>query len=165
MSVLTVQRQAGGLLVWLTITFIAAAIGAFASLDAGSFYSQLQRPEWAPPAGVFGPVWSTLYVLMGIAAWLVWRKEGFAAVRTALLLYLVQLVVNSLWSWLFFGWHLGGLALIDVIVLWGLIAVTLVLFWRVSRLDGLLLVPYLLWVSFATVLNYSVWQLNPALLG
>lgn len=161
---LTVQRQAGGLFVWLAITFVAAGLGALASVEAGSFYAQLQRPEWAPPAGVFGPVWSTLYALMGIAAWLVWRQAGFAAARTALLLYLVQLVINTLWSWLFFGWHLGGPAFIDVIILWSLVLATLVVFWRVSRLAGLLLVPYFLWISFAAVLNYSVWQLNPGLL-
>lgn len=159
-----VGRQLAGLLVWLVITFITAAIGAVASVEAGSFYLQLERPPWAPPAGVFGPVWSTLFALMGIAAWLVWRVGGFTAASVALILYLVQLVINMLWSWLFFGWHLGGWAIVDVIVLWGLIITTLVGFWRVSRLAGVLLVPYLLWVSFAAVLNYTVWQLNPQLL-
>jgi tryptophan-rich sensory protein len=156
--------QIGGLIAWLVVAFIFAGIGAVASVEASSFYSQLQRPVWAPPAGVFGPVWTTLYAFMGIAAWLVWRVAGFAVVRTALLLFLVQLVINSLWSWLFFGWHLGGWAFADVIVLWFLIVATLIAFWQNSRLAGLLLVPYLLWVSFAAVLNYTVWQLNPQLL-
>lgn len=102
---------------------------------------------------------------MGIAAWLVWRAEGFRAARIPLILFLVQLGVNALWSWLFFAWHLGALAFADILLLWFLIATTLVLFWRVGFVAGALLVPYLLWVSFALVLCYSVWQLNPQLLG
>jgi benzodiazapine receptor len=109
-------------------------------------------------------VWTLLYALMGIAAWLVWRVGGFEANRGALTLFLLQLLVNALWSWLFFGWHLGGLALADVLLLWGLILATLLAFWRVSRVAAGLLLPYLLWVSFATALNFSVWRLNPHLL-
>lgn len=163
-SSLSRSVQIGGLAAWLVMVFIFAGIGAVASVEAGSFYSKLARPEWAPPASVFGPVWTALYAMMGISAWLVWRIAGFAASRTALLLFLVQLVINALWSWLFFGWHLGGWAFADVIVLWIMIVATLVAFWGNSRLAGLLLVPYLLWVSFAAVLNYSVWQLNPQML-
>lgn len=147
------------------VSFIAAAIGSAASIQADSFYTQLVRPEWAPPPDVFGPVWSLLYALMGIAAWLVWRVGGFGAACTALTLFLVQLAVNALWSWLFFGWHLGGLAFANVVLLWMLIVATLVAFWRVRPLAGALLIPYLLWVSFALALNYSVWQLNPQILG
>ena len=102
---------------------------------------------------------------MGIAAWLVWRVGGFRAARTALTFFLVQLAVNALWSWLFFGWHQGALAFADIVLLWVLIVVTLIAFWRISALAGALLIPYLLWVSFATALNYSVWQLNPQILG
>jgi translocator protein len=159
------NKQILGLVAWLAVCFIAAAIGAAASVQAGAFYTQLMRPEWAPPPGLFGPVWTTLYALMGIAAWLVWRMRGFRAARTALTLFLVQLAVNALWSWLFFGWHLGVLAFADIIVLLVLIVATLIAFWRIRPLAGALLVPYLLWVSFATALNYSVWQLNPQLLG
>lgn len=165
MSALPVGRQFAGLLLWLLLTFVASALGAWASLEAGSFYQQLQRPSWAPPGSVFSSVWTTLFVLMAVAAWLVWRVNGFAGARIALSLYLIQLVFNVLWSWLFFGWHLGGWAFAEVIGLWALILASLVFFWRVSRLAGLLLAPYLLWVSFATVLNYTVWQLNPAILG
>lgn len=165
MSALSVRRQFAGLLIWLLLTFVAAALGAWASIEAGSFYQQLERPSWAPPGSVFSPVWTTLFVLMAVAAWLVWRVNGLAGARGALRLYLVQLVFNVLWSWLFFGWHLGGWAFAEVILLWVLIGATLVAFWPVSRLAGLLLVPYLLWVSFAVALNYSVWQLNPQLLG
>ncbi|MFW6093782.1 MAG: TspO/MBR family protein [Pseudomonadota bacterium] len=159
------HKQIGGLVAWLAICFIAASIGAAASVQAGSFYTQLARPEWAPPSGWFGPVWTILYVLMGISAWLVWRTGGFRSARTALTLFLVQLGFNAIWSWLFFGWHLGALAFMDVILLWGLIVATLVAFWRIKPFAGVLLIPYLLWVSFAAALNYSVWQLNPQVLG
>ena len=159
------NKQILGLVAWLAVCFIAAAIGAAASVQAGAFYTQLIRPEWAPPPGLFGPVWTTLYALMGIAAWLVWRMGGFRAARTALTLFLVQLAFNALWSWLFFGGHLGALAFMDIILLLVLIVATLIAFWRIRPLAGALLVPYLLWVSFATALNYSVWQLNPQLLG
>ena len=108
-----------GLVVWLAISFIAAGIGSTASIGAGRFYMQLVRPEWAPPPSLFGPAWTVLYALMGVAAWLVWRRNGFRAARTALTLFLVQLAVNALWSWLFFGLHCGALAFLDVVLLWG----------------------------------------------
>jgi benzodiazapine receptor len=154
-------KQIAGLMAWLGISFIAAAIGAAASIDAAPFYAQLVRPDWAPPSSVFGPVWTALYALMGIAAWLVWRTGGFRRARGALSLFLTQLALNALWSWLFFGWQRGALAFADILVLWVLILATLIAFWRVRRLAGGLLIPYLLWVSFASALNYAVWQLNP----
>jgi tryptophan-rich sensory protein len=150
---------------WMAITFAAAAVGAAASVEAGPFYSQLVRPQWAPPAGVFGPVWTALYALMGVAAWLVWRVAGFAHARLALTLFLVQLALNALWSWLFFGWQRGALAFADILLLWVLIAATMVSFWRIKPIAAALLAPYLLWVSFAGVLNYWVWKLNPQVLG
>jgi tryptophan-rich sensory protein len=153
------------LVAWLVVSFVAAAIGGAASVQAGRFYGQLLRPEWAPPPAIFGPVWTVLYVLMGIAAWLVWRVGGFGAAKAALTLFLGQLALNALWSWLFFGWHRGALAFADILVLWVLIVATLISFWRISPLAGALLVPYLLWVSFASALNYAVWQLNPKVLG
>ena len=158
-------KQGLGLVVWRLVTFAAGAVGGLASIDATSFYAQLVQPAWAPPAWLFGPVWSALYVCMGISAWLVWRRHGFAAARTALQLYAAQLVFNALWSWLFFAWHLGAMALADIAVLWLLIAATFVMFRRLHRIAALLLLPYLAWVSFAAVLNYTVWRLNPALLG
>ena len=102
---------------------------------------------------------------MAVAAWLVWRSGGFRANRIALSLFLVQLALNAVWSWFFFAWHRGDLALADIVLLWVLVVATLVSFRRVRPLAGALLVPYLLWVSFAFVLNYSLWQLNPQLLG
>lgn len=165
MAHLPVSKQIPGLAGWLIITFIAAAIGGAASVNAGSFYTRLVLPQWAPPPWVFGPVWTVLYALMGVAAWLVWRADGFRAARGALTLYVVQLALNALWSWLFFGWHRGALAFADIVLLWVLIVVTLIAFWRVRALAGALLIPYLLWVSFALALNYAVWQLNPQSLG
>jgi len=102
---------------------------------------------------------------MGIAAWLVWRVGGFRAAKGALTLFLVQLAFNALWSWLFFGWHRGDLAFADILLLCALIVATLIAFWRIRPLAGALLVPYLLWVTFASALNYSIWQLNPQVLG
>jgi len=162
---LPTRRQIIGFVAWLAVSFVAAAIGAAASIQAGPFYTQLVRPEWAPPPALFGPVWTVLYALMGVAAWLVWRVGGFRSARVALVLFLVQLALNALWSWLFFGWHLGGAAFADIVLLWALIVATMVSFWRVKPLAGALLVPYLLWVSFASALNWSVWQLNPQVLG
>lgn len=163
-TTMTPARQGAGLVVWLGVTAIAAATGAAASVNAGAFYAQLVLPSWAPPGWVFGPVWSLLYFLMGVAAWLVWRAGGGAA-RSALILFLAQLAANALWSWLFFGWHRGALAFVDILLLWALIAANLTAFYRLRPLAGWLLVPYLLWVSFAVALNFSVWQLNPRLLG
>ena len=165
MSTFTVPRQIGGLIAWLAASFVVSAIGAAASINAGPFYAELVRPDWAPPGWLFGPVWITLYALMAIAAWLVWRQAGFRAARAALTLFLVQLVFNAAWSWLFFAWRLGGLAFADILILLVLIALTLAAFWRKSRIAGALMLPYLLWVGFAAVLNYAVWQLNPQVLG
>lgn len=154
-----------GLAGWLVIAFAAAAIGAVASVEASAFYAQLTQPGWAPPPSVFGPVWSVLYALMGVAAWVVWREGGFRAQGTALGLFLVQLAANALWSWLFFAWHRGGLAFVDILLLWLLIVATLGMFWRVRPVAGALLLPYLMWVGFAAFLNFSVWQLNPGILS
>jgi benzodiazapine receptor len=153
------------LLLSLAVVAVVGIAGAVASAQAREFYAQLARPQWAPPGAVFGPVWTVLYVLMAFAAWLVWRARGrMSAVRLPLLLYLAQLLCNGLWSWLFFKWHLGGLALLDVCVLWLLILATLVHFWLIRPLAGALLLPYLLWVAFATALTGAEWRLNPGLL-
>jgi benzodiazapine receptor len=160
-----IRRQIAGLLGWLVVSFTAAAVGAVASLQARSFYQQQLRPDWAPPATVFGPVWTLLYAAMGVAAWLVWRSADPRKRRVPLTLFIVQLLLNALWSWLFFVWHLGGLAFAEIALLWLLIAATLIAFWRVRGLAAALLFPYLLWVAFACALNYSVWQLNPHTLG
>lgn len=149
---------------WLLLTVAAGSLGALASVDARDFYASLERPGWAPPAGVFGPVWTLLYLLMAVAAWLVWRERGFARARGALGLFLLQLGANALWSWLFFAWHRGAWALADVVVLLALIVATIVAFARIRQAAAWLLAPYLAWVAFATALNYSLWQRNPLLL-
>jgi translocator protein len=154
-----------GLAAWIAITFFAAAIGAIASIDADLFYKQLVLPEWAPPASVFGPVWTVLYFLMSLAAWMVWRVDGFFSACGSLSLFLFQLALNALWTWLFFRWHLGAPAFANILFLWIMIIATLISFWRVRASAGALLIPYLLWVSFAAVLNYAIWQLNPQILG
>lgn len=158
----SLSSQLIALLGWLLAAFAAGAVGAIASVDAASFYAQLNKPSWAPPTWVFGPVWSALYALMGVAAWLVWRSPGSRG--GALRLFGAQLAANALWSWLFFAWHLGALAAVEVLVLLALIVATVAAFWRTSRLAALLLMPYLLWVSFASVLTWAVWQSNPSLL-
>lgn len=163
--ILSPIRQILGLVAWLVLSFLIAFVGAVASINAPAFYGQLTQPDWAPPAWLFGPVWTTLFIMMGVAAWLVWRRGGFGVQRRPLLLFLAQLVFNGLWSWLFFAWAFGGWALVDIAILWLLIAATIVAFWRTSPLAGLLLVPYIAWVSFAGVLNYTLWQLNPQVLG
>jgi translocator protein len=161
---MSAARQFAGLLAWLGITLVAAAIGSAASINAGPFYQQLAQPSWAPPGTIFGPVWTALYLLMAIAAWWVWRVRGYAGARGALNLYLGQLAVNASWSWTFFAWHLGTLSLFNIALLWILIVATLVAFWRVRPLGGLLLIPYLGWVSFAAVLNFALVRLNPGTL-
>lgn len=165
MSPTTRARALKGFVVSLLVTFLAAGIGSIASIQAGVFYRQLVRPDWAPPGEVFGPVWTVLYALMAVAAWLVWRSAGsVAAARGALTLYLVQLAANALWSWLFFAWHLGGIAFAELVLLWLLIGATTLAFWRVKPLAGALMLPYWAWVTFAGFLNYATWQLNPQLL-
>jgi benzodiazapine receptor len=159
------KKRGGGLAslaAWLLAAFAAGAVGAVASVDAASFYAQLTKPSWAPPARVFGPVWTALYALMGVAAWRVWRSGGPR--RVALALFCAQLAANALWSWLFFAWREGALASAEVLVLLALIVATMVAFWRASRLAALLLTPYVLWVGFASVLTWTVWRSNPGLL-
>jgi benzodiazapine receptor len=153
-----------GLVGWAVLVFVAAGIGGIGSMEAPTFYAALERPRWAPPAGVFGPVWTVLYALMAVAAWLVWRETDDARRRPALILFVIQLVLNALWSWLFFKWQTGEGALAGIALLLAALVATLLLFWRVRALAGWLLVPYLAWVSFATALTWSVWQRNPAML-
>lgn len=157
-------RQLAGFVVSLLLCYGVAAVGAVASISARDFYQQLERPVWSPPGSVFGPVWSLLYTLMAVAAWLVWRAGGLYGARRALGLFLLQLAWNALWSWLFFAWRLGGLAMADIVLLWATLLATIVAFHRWSRPAAWLLAPYLAWVSFAAALNFAVWQANPGLL-
>jgi benzodiazapine receptor len=152
------------LLLSLAVAAAAAALGAVASTNAAQFYAVLAKPDWAPPSGVFGPVWTLLYILMAVAAWLVWRVAGFRAARVPLALYIAQLLLNAVWTWLFFRWHSGRWAFFEINVLWLVLFLTLVSFWRTRALAGGLLLPYWAWVTFAAILTYNVWQRNPAVL-
>jgi translocator protein len=154
----------GAFALLLLCTAAAAFTGAIASVQAADFYQQLAKPAWAPPAAVFGPVWSVLYVLMAVAAWLVVRTRGWPRARPAITLYLAQLALNALWTWLFFRWRLGGAALGEILLLWMLLLLTVRTFWRARRLAGVLLLPYLFWVTFAAALTYAVWNRNPDVL-
>lgn len=156
--------QAVGLLGWLVVVFVAAAIGAAASVEASTFYAQLVKPAWAPPASAFGPVWSVLYLLMGGAVWLVWRQQGARNLSVALALFVAQLAANAAWSWLFFAWRNGSFAFAEVVFLLALIAATIAVFWRISRWAGILMLPYLAWVCLASALTWSVWQSNSKVL-
>ena len=158
MAVPASMKLLAGLAGWLAVTFAAAWAGA--RFMPGEWYAALAKPWWNPPNWIFGPVWTVLYVLMAVAAWLVWRQAGFAGAGPALGLFLVQLALNALWSYLFFGLHRIDWALADILALWAAILAVLILFWRVQATAGALLLPYLAWVSFATVLNFALWRLN-----
>lgn len=151
-------KSAFGLMGWLVVSFAAAAAGS--RFLPGAWYATLTKPAWNPPAAVFAPVWTVLYASMGVAAWLVWRRAGFVGARAALAAFGVQLVLNALWSYLFFGLHRPGVALADIGALWIVIVVVAVLFWRVDWRAGALMVPYLAWVGFASCLNFVLWRLN-----
>lgn len=153
-----------GLAGWIALSLAAGLVGRLASADAPGFYAALDRPGWAPPGWLFGPVWGLLYLLMGVAAWLIWRERGWAGGRAQLGLFLGQLAVNASWTWLFFARQSGELALAGIVLLLGLILATAAAFARVRPLAAALLLPYLLWVAFATALTATLWLRNPHLL-
>jgi len=145
----------GGLAAWVLLSYAASASGAFFS--PGDWYASLNKPSFNPPGWVFGPVWTALYAMMGVSAWLVWRQGN--GVRP-LAPWLLQLGLNAAWTPVFFGLHRMDIALVIIIAMWLAILATILAFRKRSRPAALLLVPYLLWVSFATVLNAALWQLN-----
>jgi len=151
-------RDLVGLLVWIVVSFAPGAVGG--RFLPGEWYRALDKPPWTPPGWVFGPAWTLLYLSMGVAAWLVWRERGWQRAALPLAVYGVQLVLNGLWSWLFFGLRRPDLALADIVALWAVIATTIVTFWGVRPLAGAILLPYLAWVGFATALNASIWRRN-----
>ncbi len=162
------SRDAMALVFSVMLPIAAGTAGAIFTMEAiPTWYAAIEKPAWNPPSWLFGPVWSYLYITMGFSAWLVWRSgrgQGVAVahrVRTALLVYAAQLGANAAWSPIFFGAKRVDLALAVIAVLLVLIVATIRRFYQVNRLAGLLLVPYLAWVSFATVLNATIWQLNP----
>ena len=147
----------------ISIPLLVGFSGSFFTVTGpGSWYTTIQKPEWNPPGWIFGPVWTTLYIMMGIALFLVWKEEENAArKKTAIIFFGIQMVLNFAWSFIFFGQHRIGLALVDIILLWLAILITIFLFARINRAAAWLLVPYISWVSFAALLNYTIWQLNP----
>jgi len=155
---MSVGQSIIGAIVALVVTFGAAAVGAGFPVDG--WYEGLIKPAWNPPNWLFGPVWGVLYLLMAVAAWLVWRKSGLSGAAVPLGLFGLQLVLNAAWSWLFFGLHRPGVALVEIVLLWAAILVTMISFWRVQPSAGWLLLPYQLWVTFATALNFALWRLN-----
>jgi tryptophan-rich sensory protein len=148
----------------ITICLIAQAAGFVGSLytvsSVGGWYLTIQKPTWNPPSWVFGPVWVTLYALMGVAAAIVWQRQDVRGASLAIWIYAVQLLLNVLWSFLFFGLKNPGIAFAEIVALWIAILMTTVLFWKVSSFAGALMLPYLAWVSFALYLNFTIWRLN-----
>ena len=157
------QSQIVGLIVALLLPFVVVGLGVAAtSSSLSDWYLTLKKPAWNPPAWLFGPVWTVLYLMMGVSSWLVWRERPRhpAGVKQALIWYAVQLGLNSLWSIFFFGMRQIGVALVDIIALWLTLLITIIKFWRIRPVAGWLMTPYLLWVTFATALNSAIWWLN-----
>ncbi|MFE5941839.1 TspO/MBR family protein [Streptomyces sp. NPDC056480] len=153
-------RAWAALIGFLLAAYAVAAAGALASADAATVYTSLDVPAWAPPAWLFGPVWTVLYATIGAAAWLVWRRQAAPDRRSAITWWVVQLALNLGWTPLFFGLGAYGAALIDILLLATAVSVTILFFSRVSKAAALLLVPYLGWVCFATALNAAIWTAN-----
>lgn len=155
-------KKAVRALVFVVVVELAGVIGSiFTSPAIGTWYATLNKPSFNPPNWIFAPVWTLLYLSMGICAFLIWEK-GFnkKQVRTALLIFALQLFLNVLWSFLFFGLKSPSLAFVGIIVLWLAIAATIYVFYKISKPAGLILIPYILWVTFATLLNFSILILN-----
>jgi len=152
------RRELLGLAVSLALCFGAAWLGS--QFTPGEWYGRLVKPPWTPPNWLFAPVWSVLYAMMAVAAWLVWKQQGFKKACVPLVVFALQLVLNATWSWLFFGLHRPDLAFADIVLLWAAILATLVLFSRRNTAAGALIAPYLAWVTFAAALNFALWRLN-----
>ena len=157
-SSIPARRQILALIGWLVLCFAASGTAVFVS--TGGWYAQLQKPSWNPPAWIFGPVWTVLYIMMAVAAWMVWRVGGWRRQGRALGLFLGQWLLNALWTPLFFGLHQPLLAFVEIVALWVVLVATVIAFGRVRRAAAVLLLPYLAWVSFAAVLNFTIWWLN-----
>ncbi len=150
-----------GLVMFLALCFGVAGVGGwFTSLGMPEWYMTLQKPAWNPPSWLFGPVWTALYAAMAVAAWLVWKDAGFEGAGLALAFFLVQLALNLAWSGIFFALRSPGWALAEILLLWAAILVATILFFRQATWAGILMVPYLLWVTFASVLNGAIARLN-----
>ena len=150
------------LIIAIALPLAAGAIGSSATFTGiDSWYTTLNKPSFNPPNWIFGPVWTTLYILMGISLYLIWQKglkKEF--IKNSFILFIVNLILNSFWSIAFFGLENPGLAFLVIIVLWIVILTLILRFYKINKLASYLLIPYILWVSFASVLNFSIWQLN-----
>jgi tryptophan-rich sensory protein len=156
----TTARQVVALAVIVFIVMLAAGLGGFfTGRSVSTWYRTLSRPDWTPPNRLFGPVWTVLYLSMAVAAWMVWRR-GTPAATAAMAAFAVQLAINVAWSALFFGLRSPAAGLADIVLLWLAIVATIALFLRVSIPAGLIMVPYLAWVSFAGALNFAIWRMN-----
>lgn len=154
-------RQIGWLILFIVVCFAAAGLGGIATASSvGDWYQSLAKPAWTPPAWIFGPVWSALYLMMAVAAWLVWRRNGWQSAKTPFGWFAIQLGLNIGWSVIFFGLRSPGYALIEIVGLWLAIAITTKLFWSRSRLAAALMAPYLAWSTFAAFLNLAIYRLN-----
>lgn len=162
MSVKNKKFQFIPFVICLIIPLAIGAIGGLLTMESvKTWYTTLNKPSFNPPNQIFGPVWSTLYVLMGISSYLVWKeRKSFTGYKWAVGLYFLQLILNLMWSFLFFYQHQIGFALIEIIILLITIIATAVIFYRVNKAAGLLFIPYILWVSFASYLTYSIFILN-----
>lgn len=159
-SNLFLQNKWVKLLVFVSICLLVATMGALLTASSvTSWYTTINKPTWTPPNWLFGPVWTTLYLMMAVAGWLVWQ-QGSKARRLPITLFSIQLFLNLIWSGLFFTLQNPILGFIDIVLLWLAIVSTMIAFWPVSRLASLLLSPYLVWVSYATALNFAIWQMN-----
>jgi translocator protein len=157
----TAMRARLGLVGWIGVCFAAAYVGSLATMpQIDTWYATLTKPSFNPPDWIFGPVWSVLFLLMAISAWRIWQRNDWSIARRPLLIFAGQLLLNMLWSWLFFHYHAMLAALIEIVLLWLAILAMIVSFYRMDKFAGLLQLPYLAWVSFATVLNASLWWLN-----
>ena len=155
------MRQVLGFVAFLVVVFVAAGVGGVASAaGVRDWYPSLAKPAWTPPAWVFGPAWTALYLCMATAGFLAWRKGGWAGARPALALFALQLVLNAAWSWVFFGLRRPGLALAEIVVLWVAVLATTAALLRVTRPAAWLFVPYLLWITYAAALNFAIWRMN-----
>lgn len=149
------MAQIVGLVIFFALVGAAAFFGA--TFQPGDWYQTLNKPSWTPPNWLFGPVWTVLYIMIAIAGWRVWKTQGASPL---LAIWFIGLVLNGLWSWLMFGENQIGWALVDIVALLTMIFAFIVLAWQPDRIAALLFIPYAVWVSYATALNFAIWRLN-----
>jgi translocator protein len=155
------KSQLIALAVFLGLVAVVSGLGSLFTMSGmDGWYESLDQPDWDPPDWVFGPIWSVLYLGIGVSAWLVWRARGISGARVPLAVWGVQLALNLLWTLIFFGLEQPGFATIEIAILWLAIVATIAAFWPISKVAAMILVPYLAWVSFAAALTFSIWRLN-----